>query len=52
MPIDRTNVSNNTPCCQLLLVVAGNFASAEATKGLFARPLETFGAATFGVIRS
>jgi hypothetical protein len=51
MPIDRTNVSNNTPCCQLLLV-AGNFASAEATKGLFARPLETFGAATFGVIRS
>ena len=28
------------------------FASAEATKGLSDRPLETFGAAAFGVIRS
>ena len=30
---------------------AGDFASAEATKGLSDRPLETFGAATFGVSR-
>ena len=29
---------------------AGDFASAEATKGLSDRPLETFGAATFGVV--
>ena len=29
---------------------AEDFASAEATKGLSDRPLETFGAATFGVI--
>ena len=32
-------------CCR-------GFASAEATKGLSDRPLETFGAAAFGVIRS
>ena len=31
-------------------VVAEGIASAEATKGLSDRPLETFGAATFGVI--
>ena len=29
--------------------LAEDFASAEATKGLSDRPLETFGAATFGV---
>ena len=32
-------------------ILAGDFASAEATKGLSDRPLETFGAATFGVSR-
>jgi hypothetical protein len=34
------------------LLCCRDFAAAEATKGLSARPLETFGAAIFGVIRS
>ena len=35
---------------EMCFFVAGGIASAEATKGLSDRPLETFGAATFGVI--
>ena len=34
----------------LVLFVAGGIASAEATRGLSGRPLDPFGAATFGVI--
>ena len=39
-------------CCFYIKVCyrAEGFASAEATNGLSDRPLETFGAATFGVI--
>ena len=37
--------------CKWLFPKRRDFASAEATKGLSDRPLETFGAATFGVVR-